>query len=769
MRTHAALMALSLAVVGLAAPTVAHAAAAPAGPALAVNVTAGRHPISPDIYGMNFPDEALAEELHLPVDRWGGNSTSRYNWHSKTTNRANDYYFENTPMGGGIPGELDLDATVARDKRIGAKSIVTMPLLGYVVDPSKTGACGFSVKKYGKQADSDKDCGNGQVGDNKKVTGNDPLDTSIKVGPDFVTDEVKHLVSTYGGAGAGGVSFYSLDNEPGIWENTHQDVHPQPLTYDELAEKGITYAKAIKAGDPKAQVFGPVDWGFIAYLDSEADISASDTHDKDAHGGEDLAAWYLDQMKAYEQAHGQRLLDYLDEHYYPADDGLSLSSAGDAKKQQERLDATRALWDPTYLDQSYIGNDMHQKIDLIPRLKGYVADHDPGTKVAITEYNFGGLESVNGALTEADALGIFGREGLDLATMWSAPSDSDPGANAFRAFMNYDGAGSRFGETSVSATSADQNKLSIYAAQRKTDNALTMVVINKSHTDLHAPIAMSNAPAGATADVWRYSAADIQRMVPDGSATIAGGQVDTTFPAQSISVVVVPGTGHNAKATAAAAVPTPAAPSTAGATTKSVNPAIAGIAILLLVAAALATGVPGWRRRIPTGVLIAIFAAAGVAGVATFVVKTSRVHQAVSATASTSGGDSSTPTPTPVPGQNPITITSLRDGDKLKGGDKVSGTVKLAPGQKLFTEVFSGGADKYYDVSGDDPVKVNADGSFTVVENIQGDTSDTYTLVAFVLPEKQADAFIASDKGNATYQLPPGAVAQVRITFTLKA
>src|SRR3954453_10998606 len=52
---------------------------AAAGPALAVDATLDRHAISPDIYGMNFGDTALAQELHVPVNRYGGNAASRYN------------------------------------------------------------------------------------------------------------------------------------------------------------------------------------------------------------------------------------------------------------------------------------------------------------------------------------------------------------------------------------------------------------------------------------------------------------------------------------------------------------------------------------------------------------------------------------------------------------------------------------------------------------------------------------------------------------------
>ena len=44
-----------------------------AGPALSVDVSANRKPISPLIYGTNYADEALANEVDVTVNRWGGN------------------------------------------------------------------------------------------------------------------------------------------------------------------------------------------------------------------------------------------------------------------------------------------------------------------------------------------------------------------------------------------------------------------------------------------------------------------------------------------------------------------------------------------------------------------------------------------------------------------------------------------------------------------------------------------------------------------------
>jgi hypothetical protein len=65
-------------------------------------------------------------------------------------------------------------------------------------------------------------------------------------------------------------------------------------------------------------------------------------------------------------------------------------------------------------------------------------------------------------------LGIFGREDLDLATLWDAPASGQPGAFAFRLFRNADGHGAGFGQISLPAASADSDRLSVFAAAAMT-------------------------------------------------------------------------------------------------------------------------------------------------------------------------------------------------------------------------------------------------------------------------------------------------------------
>jgi hypothetical protein len=544
-----------------------------AGPALQVNAAAGRRAISPFIYGMNFADEGLAAELRIPVRRWGGNATTRYNWRTDTSNRASDWYFENIPNDNANPAALpngsSSDQFVESNLDAGAETLLTMPLIGWTPRGRAYG-CGFSVAKYGAQQSVDSwrpDCGNGVRSNGGAITGNDPADISDAIAPSFVQEWMQHLIGRYGTAAQGGVRFYNLDNEPMLWSHTHRDVHPAPLSYDELRDRTVAYAAAIKATDPSAATLGPAEWGWTNYFYSALDAAPGGAwwntpQDRLAHGNAELTAWYLQQLRAYDQQHGVRLLDYLDLHYYPQAAGVSLSGAGDAATQARRLRSTRALWDANYTDESWI----NEPVRLLPRMRDWVAANYPGTKLAIGEYNWGAPEHINGALAQADVLGIFGREGLDLATLWDPPTAAQPLAFAFRMYRNYDGNGGAFGDTGVTANSADQATLAIYAAERASDGVLTIMAINKTATPQTSALQLAGFTPGGAARVYRYGAANAAAIERLADISIPPAGTTITFAANAITLLVLPG-----NAVAGSPTPTPTAtptpvPPTASAT-----------------------------------------------------------------------------------------------------------------------------------------------------------------------------------------------------------
>ena len=100
---------------------------------------------------------------------------------------------------------------------------------------------------------------------------------------------------------------------------------------------------------------------------------------------------------------------------------------------------------------------MQGPIALLPRTQAKIAPHYPGTKLAFTEWNYGGGEHISGAIATADVLGIFGREEVGLATLWllRPPARESFTWPASARHRNFDGAGGAFGDTSVSATTSD--------------------------------------------------------------------------------------------------------------------------------------------------------------------------------------------------------------------------------------------------------------------------------------------------------------------------
>ncbi len=520
------------------------AVSAIANPDLAVDVGADRHPIDPDIYGMNNYniDAALAKELRIPVNRWGGNHTTRYNWLVDSSNAGGDWFFTGGNGKANPVAGAEADTFISTNRANGSKSLLTIPIIGYVNKTSDWN-CGFSVAKYGPQQETNPhirpeggSCGNGKRPDGTLITNNNPLDASIVSDPTFMQGWIKHLMSVHGTAERGGVQIYQMDNEPSGWGNTHRDIHPNPPGYDELRDRTYQYASMVKATDPTAKTLGPSDFGWPVYMDSGV------KGDREAHGGVGFAEWYLQQMRAYEQQRGVRILDYFDEHYYPsAPDGtcLGLCPAGDAKTQALRLRSTRSLWDPNYVDESWIGK-YNPPIQLLPRFHSWVDKNYPGTKIAITEYNWGGMESINGALAQADVLGIFGRERVDLATLWGPPKSTEPAAYAFRIYRNYDGKGGAYGDTWVRSTSADQGQLAIYGAQRSSDGTLTLTIVNKTDNSITSRLALKGFNPAANAQVYSYSSANLNAIVRQPDLAVSSGGFSSTYPANSITLVAIP-------------------------------------------------------------------------------------------------------------------------------------------------------------------------------------------------------------------------------------
>jgi hypothetical protein len=513
-----------------------------------------RRPINPLIYGVSAADTARMTVVPYPLNRWGGNSVTRYNWKVDVHNTASDWFFMNVPDGNpnlnNLPNGTSADAFVQQTLARGSQPLLTVPLIGYT--PKYLGITaanargkrwGFGVAKYGAQNENEctracqfdpncmawckTDAGNGSCSSgtnctNGQITGNDTADTSDPIDATFVTDWMTHIAGVLGGSGR--LSFYALDNEPMLWNSTHRDVHPAPLTYDELWSRTVTYAAAIKARDATAKTFGPVEWGWCAYFTSAADAAVGPScvtgADRQAHGGKPLLQWYLDQVCAYQQTNGVRLVDYLDIHYYPQGGGIAFGGDGAAAARMRSL---KELYDRNWISESWIGQSGEPPMYVIPRMKEWIAGHCPGVGLAITEYNFGDA-GPSSALAQAESLALFGREGVDAAARWVAPGADTLVEDAFKLYLNYDGVGAKVLGDSVRAnTSTTPDTLGAYAVRG--DGKLWVLLFNHTNAAQTVNVAFG-MPVTGPAALWRFDST--HRLGSGGSATVTSGAISVT-------------------------------------------------------------------------------------------------------------------------------------------------------------------------------------------------------------------------------------------------
>jgi hypothetical protein len=534
-----------LAVLLLAAPS-----ASAADVTVSVDPAADRRAVSPYVFGVNFASAATLSRMHYPANRWGGNATTRYSWVDDTGNRASDWFFLNIPEDNAHPELLPdgsaADRFVDDTRAAGAEPLLTVPTIGWT-PKDRAKRWGYSVLKYGAQQQTEctatgwaswceEDAGNGRrAATGAWISTNDPADTSRTIGPSFVTDWMQHLAAHASAHGHAGVRFYALDNEPALWNETHHDVFPGPLTYDQYWSRTQQYAAAIKQQDPAALVFGPADWGWCAYFFSPADDCTVGS-DRIAHGNLELLDWYLKKAKEHYDATGVRLVDYLDVHYYPQSPGVALSDDESASTQALRLRSLKSLYDPTYVDESWIGGMGYSGgvVRLVPRLRDWIAARFPGTRIAVTEYSWGNDAGTSSTLAQAEALAIFAREGVDFASRWVVPADGSRIEDAFGLYLNYDGAGSRVQGQSVRATSTNVDQVGAYAVVSPS-NLLYLLLFNKDTSARTVSASVAGGVDG-TFNLYRFTAST--RLGSAGTASPSGGVLNLTLPARSATLAV---------------------------------------------------------------------------------------------------------------------------------------------------------------------------------------------------------------------------------------
>jgi hypothetical protein len=526
--------------------------------------------ISPYIYGINFYHSA-GFSAPATLDRLGGNRWTGYNWETNASNAGADYYHHsdyylvggatNTPPGAAVQSSIESAESAGRGL------IVTVPMAGYVsADANGTvDETEVAPSPRWKQVVAKKTAI--YPGSSLSLT---PNETDGYV----FTDELINWVETTRNQQSNPPPvFYSLDNEPALWGEalppgwqsgiegvlnpssggrTHPLIHPYAPTFAEMKTKTIAHASAIKDVSPDSLVFGGVGYGYAEFtgLQGASDATSSPSHPGGNQGGElNYLEWLLREVRNEEIIQGRKLMDVLDVHWYPEATGGGTRIAFDnnpnpsAALIQARVQAPRSLWDTTYTETSWItGCCSGGPIKLLKHLQRDVDDFNPGTKLAITEYNYGGGAHISGGIAQADVLGVFGREGLFAATLWPIASGGQSQFTnaAFKMYLNYDGAGGEFGDTSVQANTSSIANSAVYASVDADDpTKMILVAINRTGSPLDTGLAVTSDFRFDRAEVFQLTSASSN---PVQVSDILISQVNAfhyTMPAYSVSTVVL--------------------------------------------------------------------------------------------------------------------------------------------------------------------------------------------------------------------------------------
>ncbi len=497
-----------------------------------VDPSAGRAPISPYIYGTNQDLPGVV----APARRYGGNRTTGYNWENNASNAGNDYYHQSDNYLTWVVGISDTQAltpgialTHFIDQSVAARTpytLITLPMAGYV-----------AVDKAGVVSTAQAAPSSRWV----QVLNNKP--TALSTTPDltdgkvYVDEEINFLIQRYGAAGtANGVRGYNLDNEPDLWFSTHARLHPAQATCTELITRSVDLAKTIKRMDPGAETLGFVSYGFSGYLTFQGAPDWPTERTKGAYSW--FVDYYLDQLKKASDTAGRRLLDVLDLHNYTEakGGGVRVNATTDYTNiecNKARLQAPRTLWDPTYIEDSWIGQWNQAFLPLLPKIQASIDTFYPGTKFAMGEYAFGGGEHITGGIAQADLLGILGRNRVYMAYYWAQNGGDTYVASGFKLYLDYDGAGSKFGDTTVSAAANDVATCSTFASIVGNDpTRLHVIVLNKAY-DTATPVRLriAGATSYAKARVFAFDSASSVLTERAPVATITGNDFTYTLPA----------------------------------------------------------------------------------------------------------------------------------------------------------------------------------------------------------------------------------------------
>lgn len=460
---------------------------------ITIDVEKGQKKISPALYGrnnclsINSWEETTEQDKELYRDAGvrlmrenGGNNGSKYNWKNRLSSHPN--WYNNV-----YNNDWDTQAVMIEKEFDNVQGMFAFPLIDWV---AKTNANNFDEGTHDPSHSKKEQnlCGEGDI--------------SRYLTPWGVDSSAEILEHWFGDNGLGlskeNFIYWNLDNEPEMWDGTHDDVFTEKVHPDTVIEKYLAMAKAVKAIDPGIKLCGPAftnEWQWWAWGREELN-------------GTPWIEYFIKRFGEESKKTGIQLIDIIDYHYYG-------DYENSAEGKTEFLQFHRIWYDETYAYPNANGvktseggwNKSLNKEYVLKRTEAWIDQYFPEDNtvtLGVSETGMhGSVPNPNYvALWYASQLGTFADHGTELFSPWFWYEGM---WEVMHLFSNY-----HF-DTRVLSSSSNDSLVSAYSALNTTKDSLSIMLLNRDETKKqHISIKLQNA-------AYKIGTATLQRLanLPD--------------------------------------------------------------------------------------------------------------------------------------------------------------------------------------------------------------------------------------------------------------
>lgn len=499
-----------------------------------IEASTGHKPISPALYGKN--NELSDDPRHpLSLQDWqflqeagvrllrecGGNNATKYNWQRKLSSHPD--WYNNV-----YDHDWDYAATSLQAFLPDVQGMWAFQLIGKA---AATGAFNFNDWEY-----------NGSQwweGVRNNWAGNgDPNLYLMDWTPEDTVGILDHWLDPNElGLDPNGIQYWNMDNEPEIWNGTHDDVMPVLPAAETFMQTYFEVAKLARNRFPNIKLAGPVtanEWQWYNW----------DNQKIPYHGTSyTWLEYFIIRIAEEQQASGVRLLDVLDLHFYPYESDPAdivqlhrvwFDTAYDYPGANGVKRAGAGAWNNN-ITQEYVFTRCGQWLE---RYLG--PNHD--VTFGVSEMGVQGDNPNVTAVWYASTLGVFADEGVELFTPWHWKTGMWEVLHLF----------SRYHHTvRIPATSDQDETVSAYAAVNPDMNDMSIMLVNRSlNQDMEVAVTLSHFDVtDDTYSMFRLN--DLPRRetfvshtdnaLTESAVSVSDNQFTLSLPPLSITAVLLSG------------------------------------------------------------------------------------------------------------------------------------------------------------------------------------------------------------------------------------